>query len=275
MLGVPLGELAALAAAIVIGGVVTGLLAGLFGVGGGAVIVPVLYEIFGALGVADEVRMQLCVGTSLAIIVPTSLRSFLAHRVKGNLPVEIIRRWAPSVIIGLAAGAVIAAVAPSWVFKLAFVVVTSLIAMRMLFGNDNWRFGDTLPGWPLMAAYGFIIGFYSAVMGVGGGSVSTLALMLHGVPIHTAVGISAGIGVLISVLGTVGFMIAGWPQQALMPPFSIGYVSLIGVVLMAPISAYAAPFGARLAHRLPKRRLEIAFGLFLLAVAVRFLISLL
>ena len=275
MLGVPLGELAALAAAIVIGGVVTGLLAGLFGVGGGAVIVPVLYEIFGALGVADEVRMQLCVGTSLAIIVPTSLRSFLAHRAKGNLPVEIIRRWAPSVIIGLASGAVIAAFAPSWVFKLAFVVVTSLIAMRMLFGNDNWRFGDKVPAWPLMDAYGFVIGFYSAVMGVGGGSVSTLALMLHGVPIHTAVGISAGIGVLISVLGTAGFMIAGWPQQALMPPFSIGYVSLLGVVLMAPISAYVAPFGARLAHRLPKRRLEIAFGLFLLAVAIRFVISLL
>ena len=122
------------------------MLAGLFGVGGGAVIVPVLYEIFRVLGVPDEVRMQLCVGTSLAIIVPTSLRSFLAHRAKGNLPVEIIRRWAPSVIVGLVVGGVIAAFAPSWVFKLAFVVVTSLIAMRMLFGNDNWRLGDTLPG---------------------------------------------------------------------------------------------------------------------------------
>jgi uncharacterized membrane protein YfcA len=125
-----------------------------------------------------------------------------------------------------------------------------------------------------MSVYGFIIGFYSAVMGVGGGSVSTLVLMLYGTPIHAAVGISAGIGVLISVLGTVGFMIAGWPQQALMPPLSIGYVSLIGVVLMAPIAAWIAPLGARLAHALPKRRLEIAFGLFLLAVAVRFLISL-
>src|SRR5688500_16054568 len=124
MFGVPLGELAALAAAIVIGGVVTGLLAGLFGVGGGAVIVPVLYEIFRALGVPEEVRMQLCVGTSLAIIVPTSLRSFLAHRANGNLPVEIIRRWAPSIIVGIVTGGVIAAFAPSWVFKLAFVVVT-------------------------------------------------------------------------------------------------------------------------------------------------------
>jgi uncharacterized membrane protein YfcA len=275
MFGVPLGELAALAAAIVLGGVITGLLAGLFGVGGGAVIVPVLYEIFRVLGVPEEVRMQLCVGTSLAIIVPTSLRSFLAHRAKGNLPVEIIRRWAPSVIVGLVSGAVIAAFAPGWVFKLAFVIVASLIAMRMLIGNDKWRLGDALPGAPLMDLYGFVIGFYSAVMGVGGGSVSTLVLMLYGTSIHIAVGISAGIGVLISILGTAGFMIAGWRFQALMPPFSIGYVSLIGVVLMAPIAAYVAPFGARLAHRLPKRRLEIAFGLFLLAVAIRFIVSLL
>jgi uncharacterized membrane protein YfcA len=275
MLGVPLGELAVLAAAIVIGGAITGLLAGLFGVGGGAVIVPVLYEIFRVLGVPEEVRMQLCVGTSLAVIVPTSLRSFLAHRAKGNLPIEIIWRWAPSIIAGIVAGGVIAAFAPSWAFKLAFVVVTSLIAIRMLFGNENWRLGDTLPGPALMAVYGFIIGFYSAVMGVGGGSVSTLVLMLYGTAIHVAVGISAGIGVLISILGTVGFMIAGWPQQALMPPLSIGYVSLIGLALMAPIAAAIAPFGARLAHSMPKRRLEITFGLFLLAVAIRFLISLL
>lgn len=275
MFGVPVGELAALAVAIVVGGIVTGLLAGLFGVGGGAVIVPVLYEIFRALDVPEEVRMQLCVGTSLAIIVPTSLRSFIAHRAKGNLPVEIIRRWAPSVIVGLVVGAVIAAFAPSWVFKLMFAVVTSLIAVRMLFGNDKWRLGDTLPGMGLMSVYGFVVGLYSAVMGVGGGSVATLVMMLYGTPIHVAVGISAGIGVLISVLGTIGFVIAGWPQQALMPPLSVGYVSLIGVALMAPVAAYVAPYGARLAHRLPKRRLEVAFGLFLLAVAVRFLISLL
>jgi uncharacterized membrane protein YfcA len=275
MFGVPLGELAVLAAAIVGGGVVTGLLAGLFGVGGGAVIVPVLYEIFRVLDVAEEVRMQLCVGTSLAIIVPTSLRSFLAHRAKGNLPVDIIRRWVPSVVAGLLAGAVIAAFAPAWLFKLFFVVITSLIGLRMLVGNEGRRLGDTLPGPAAMAAYGFVIGFYSAVMGVGGGSVSTLVLLLYGTPIHTAVGISAGIGVLISVLGTVGFAIAGLPQQAVMPPLSVGYVSLIGVVLMAPVAAYVAPIGARLAHSMPRRRLEIAFGLFLLAVAVRFLVSLL
>ena len=273
--GVPVNELLWLAAAILAGGMVTGIMAGLFGIGGGGIIVPVLYEVFGVLHVSDDVRMQLCIGTSLAIIVPTSLRSFLAHRAKGSLPIGIIRTWAAPVTAGVAVGAVIAAFAPSWVFKLAFVVVASLIALRMLLGNENWRLSDTLPAAPLMMVYGFIIGLYSAVMGVGGGSVSTLFLMLHGTPIHAAVGISAGIGVLISILGTVGFILAGWPYQALLPPLSLGFVSLVGLVLMAPIAAAVAPFGARLAHRLPKRRLEIAFGLFLLAVAIRFTASLL
>jgi uncharacterized membrane protein YfcA len=275
MLGVPLGEIAALAAGIVIGGIVTGILAGLFGVGGGAVIVPVLYEVFRALDVPEEVRMQLCVGTSLAVIVPTSLRSFLAHRAKGALPVEVLRLWALPVVAGILAGSFVAAFAPAWVFKLAFVVVATAVALKMLFANESWRIGDTLPGRPLMTLYGLIIGLYSSLMGVGGGSVSTMFLMLHGVPIHAAVGVSAGVGVIISVTGTVGFMLAGLPQQALLPPLSIGYVSLIGFVLMAPITTALVPLGARFAHSLPKRKLEIAFGLFLLAVAVRFVVSLL
>jgi uncharacterized membrane protein YfcA len=275
MLGVPLGEIALLAAAIVGGGVVTGLLAGLFGIGGGAIIVPVLYEIFRAFGVAEEVRMQLCVGTSLAIIVPTSIRSFLSHRARGALPVEVLRQWALPLVGAIAVGAAIAAFAPVWVFKLAFAIVTGLIATRMFFGNENWRLGAVLPGRLAMAGYGFIIGLYSAVIGAGGGSVSTMVLMLYGTPIHTAVGISAGVGVIISVVGTIGYVLAGLTQQELLPALSLGYVSLIGFVLMAPISTAMAPLGARLAHQLPKRRLEIAFGVFLLAVALRFVVSLL
>jgi uncharacterized membrane protein YfcA len=274
MFGVPIGELSALAAAIIAGGVVTGLLAGLFGIGGGAIIVPVLYEIFRAFGVAEEVRMQLCVGTSLAIIVPTSIQSFLSHRARGDLPLQALRLWALPLLAAIVVGAGIAAFAPAWVFKLAFAVVTGLIAARMFFGNDKWRLGDTLPGGLAMAGYGFIIGLYAAVIGAGGGSVSTMVLMLYGTPIHVAVGVSAGVGVIISVIGTIGYALAGLPQQALLPPLSLGFVSLIGFVLMAPISTAAAPLGARLAHRMTKRRLEIAFGVFLSAVALRFLASL-
>lgn len=274
MFGIPAGELALLVVAILIGGALTGLLAGLFGVGGGAIIVPVLYEIFRIVGVADDIRMQLCVGTSLAIIIPTSLRSFAAHRAQGNLPIGILQTWIVPIVIGVISGGLLAAVAPSSLFKSAFVVMAFMLSAKFLFPTNTWRLGKTLPGLPLMWIYGMFIGFYSALMGVGGGAVAIVILTLYGQPIHTAVGISAGIGVIISLVGTTGFVIAGLPHQALMPPLSLGYVSLIGFALMAPVSAFAAPYGARIAHRLPRRKLEVAFGIFLSLVGVRFIISL-
>ncbi|MGD9923260.1 MAG: sulfite exporter TauE/SafE family protein [Pseudorhodoplanes sp.] len=275
MFGIPAGELALLAVAIVVGGVLTGLLAGLFGVGGGAVIVPVLYEIFRILGVSEDIRVQLCVGTSLAIIIPTSIRSYLAHRARGTLPKGVLKAWIAPITAGVMVGGVVAAVAPAAVFKTFFAVMAFLLGGKFLFARDGWRIADTLPGRLLMSVYGVFIGFYSAMMGVGGGAVSVLILSLYGQPIHTAVGISAGVGVVISLIGTVGFIIAGLPHQALMPPFSVGYVSLLGVALMAPVSALVAPYGARIAHALSRRKLERAFGIFLWIVAIRFIVSLL
>jgi uncharacterized membrane protein YfcA len=274
MFGVPVGELAALAAAIAGGGALTGLLAGLFGVGGGGVIVPILYEVFGALGVSDDVRMQLCVGTSLAIIVPTTLRSYFTHRAEGVGLHDVVRTWTVPAIIGVATGAAIAAVAPGAVFKAAFAVIAGTIAAKLFFGRDNWKLGDELPGRGPMLAYGYLVGLCSSLMGVSGGSVSNMILTLYGKSIHTAVATSAGLGVPIAIAGTIGFMLAGLPHQAQMPPLSIGYVSVLGFVLMAPISSFVAGYGARLAHATPKRRLEIIFGLFLATMSVRFLVSL-
>jgi uncharacterized membrane protein YfcA len=273
-LGASAGELALLAAAILVGGVITGILAGLFGIGGGAVIVPVLYEVFRILGVPDEVRMQLCVGTSLAIIVPTTIQSYRAHRAKGAVIENIVRQWALPAIVGVGVGSVLAAFAPGAVFKLAFVVIASVIAAKLLFGRESWRVADALPGRVAMAGYGFLVGLCSALMGVSGGSVSNMVLTLYGKPLHNAVATSAGLGVPITIAGTVGYMLAGLPHQALLPPLSIGFVSLVGLVLMAPVSSFTAGYGARLAHALSKRRLEIAFGIFLLAVSARFLASL-
>jgi uncharacterized membrane protein YfcA len=271
---VSLGELAWLAAAILAAGVVTGILAGLFGIGGGAIIVPVLYEVFRILGVTEGVRMQLCIGTSLAIIVPTSMRSYLAHREMDSGIRDVVRRWAWPAIAGVAVGSVLAAVAPSAVFKIVFIVVVSLIAIRLLFGRDSWRIADELPGRLAMACYGFVVGLCSSLMGVSGGSLSNLVLMLYGRPIHNAVAISAGLGVPISLAGTAGYVLAGIKYQELLPAFSIGFVSLIGVLLMAPVSSFMASYGARLAHALSKRRLEVALSIFLLLAAARFIVSL-
>jgi uncharacterized protein len=268
-----MGELAWLAASVIAAGVVTGILAGLFGIGGGAVIVPVLFEVFRLLGVPEAVRMQLCIGTALAIIVPTALRSYRAHQARGFVLPEIVRRWALPAMAGVAVGSVLAALAPPDTFKAAFVLIACLIAAKLLVGG-GWVLGSELPGAAAMTGYGFAIGLGSSLMGIAGGSLVTMVLTLYGKPIHNAVATAAGLGVPITIAGAIGYILAGLPHQALLPPLSLGFVSVIGVVLIAPVSSWVAPFGARLSHRLPKRTLEIGFGLFLLLVAANFLASL-
>jgi uncharacterized membrane protein YfcA len=272
--GIPLSELAWLAAVIVAGGVVSGFLAGLFGIGGGAIIVPVLYEVFRVIGVPDEIRMQLCIGTSLAIIIPTTIRSYVAHRARGAVMPDVLRIWMIPMVAGVGLGSALATFAPQSVFKIAFIVLAAIIAARLLFGGDRWRLGDELPGKAGMIAYGLGIGLAGSLMGVSGGSMSTMVLTLYGKPIHAAVGTAAGLGVPLTIAGTLGYVLAGLPHQALTPPLSLGFVSLIGVALMAPVSSWVAIFGVRAAHALPKRQLEIAFGIFLLLVSIRFVISL-
>jgi uncharacterized membrane protein YfcA len=274
MLDASWSELAWLALAVIAAGIVTGLLAGLFGIGGGAVIVPVLFEIFRILGVPDAVRMQLCIGTSLAVIIPTVLRSYRAHQARGLVIPEVVRVWTLPAIVGVALGAAIAAVAPAAIFKIAFVVIVSVIAAKLLLAGDRWQVSDDLPGRPAMIGYGFAIGLGSSLMGISGGSLATMVLTLYGTPIHNAVATSAGIGVPIAIAGTIGYIAAGLPHQALLPPLSVGFVSVIGVAAIAPISSWVAPLGAWIAHALPKRWLEIAFGLFVLLAAARFLASL-
>ena len=272
--GVPLAELGWLAAAVVIAGIVTGLLAGLFGIGGGAIIVPVLFEIFRLFGVPEGIRMQLCIGTSLAIIVPTAIRSFRQHLESGQVIPEVVRFWAVPSVAGVAIGSVAAAFAPAGLFKLAFVLIAGINAAKLLFAGDRWALGSELPGRGGMAGYGFVVGLASSLMGISGGSLVTMVLTLYGQPIHRSVATASGVGVPITMAGTFGYILAGLPHQAMLPPLSLGFVSVIGVALIAPISSFVAPFGARLAHMLPRRRLEIAFGVFLLVVSARFVLSL-
>ena len=274
LFGISVGELMLLAGAILIAGIISGLLAGLFGIGGSTVIIPVLYEIFRLLEVPDDVRMQLSIGTALAVTVPTTMRAYFAHRAQGAVLDDALRVWIVPATLGVVIGSYIAYVAPGAVFKAAFILFALFMSMRFLLGRDSWKVDDKLPGTPLMAAAGVVFGSLATLVGVAGGSLSTLFLTLYGVPFHTAVATSSGLGVIIGVPASIGYMIAGWPHQAIMPPLSVGFVSILGVLLIAPASVLAAPYGARLAHRLPKRKLEVAFGLFLLLIALRFAASL-
>jgi len=271
MSGISPGEFALLILALLGAGIITGLLAGMFGVGGGAVIVPVLYQIFVFLDVPEAVRMHLAVGTSLAIIIPTSVQSFRAHFAKGKVMMDVLTIWAVPVVLSVLLGGVIAAYAPPILLKLVFVLVAGSNATKLLVGREDWRIAQELPGTGAMRAYGVLIGLASSLMGIGGGAISNMILTLYNKPIHQAVATSSGLGILISVPGALSYMAAGWSKLPLLPPFSVGFVSLLGFILIAPTSTLVAPFGAKIAHAMPKRRLEIAFGGFLLIVCARFI----
>jgi len=280
--GLDVTELIELALMLVAVGALAGFFAGIFGIGGGAVLVPVFYECFRLAGVPLEVRMPLCIGTSLAIIIPTSIRSFRAHHARGAVDMEILRIWWLPVVIGVIAGSITARYAPERLFKIVFVGVAWSAAARLLLARDNWKLGDDLPRGPLMRLYGFVVGLLSTLMGIGGGLFSNLLMTFYGRPIHQAVATSSALAVLISIPGALGYVYAGWPAAAHYPdvaalqwPFALGYVSLIGAVLVMPTSLLTAPLGVRAAHAMSKRGLEIAFGCYLFIVGSRFVISLL
>jgi uncharacterized membrane protein YfcA len=262
-------------------GAVAGFLAGLFGIGGGAVLVPVFYECFRLAGVPLEVRMPLCIGTSLAVIIPTSIRSFRAHFLRGAVDTEIIRAWWLTIVLGVIAGSVTARYAPERLFKYVFVAVAWSAATRLLLAREGWRFGDDVPTGFLMKIYGFFVGLFSTLMGVGGGLFSNLLMTFYGRPIHQAVATSSALAVLISIPGAIGYIYAGWPAAehfpnvaALQWPFALGYVSLNAAVVVMPTSLATAPLGVMAAHAMSKRRLETAFGCYLFVVGGRFVISL-
>ena len=275
-------ELVELALLLVFVGAASGFLAGIFGIGGGAVLVPVFYECFRLVGVPLEVRMPLCIGTSLAIIIPTSISSFRAHYRRGAVDMEILKLWWLPVIIGVVAGSVTARYSPERLFKIVFVCVAWSAAVRLFLARDNWKFGDVMPTGPLTRVYGFFIGLLSTLMGVGGGLFANLLMTFYGRPIHQAVATSSALAVLISIPGAIGYVYAGWPAAARFPdiaalqvPFALGYVSLIGALVVMPTTLLTAPLGVRAAHALSKRNLELAFGCYLFIVGGRFVISLL
>ncbi len=266
-------ELVGLVVALIVCGAISGLLAGIFGIGGGAIIVPVLYQALAALGVDDAVRMHVSIGSSLAIIAPTSIRSFMEHRRRGAVDMQLMASWLVPVPLGVAAASYVASMLSGTTLRAIFAAFAALVSIRLLFGRESWRIADDLPGNPLRTLVGAFTGFISGLLGIGGGVVTNTFMTLYGRPIHQAVATSAGIGALISLPGIVGYVWAGWGDIAL-PPFSAGFVNLVAVLLVIPVSVLVAPVGVRIAHALSKRQLEVGFGLFLLAVSVRFAISL-
>lgn len=266
------GTLLIMAAALIAVGALSGFLAGLFGIGGGAVVVIILFETFSALGVDPSLRMHLATGTSLAVLAPTSYSSFRAHYARGAVDMDFVRRLAPPIILGVIGGILIAKNTGGYFLKIVWIVMGSTLALRMAIGRDDWRLGSEIPKNRLVEAYGTFVGLISSLMSIGGGAYMTLLMTLYGRPLRQAVGTSSAFGPLIAVPAMLGFVWAGWGVPG-RPPASLGYVSLVGAAIVTPAGMLAAPYGAKLAHNWPKRRLELAFSVFMGSVVLRYLVS--
>ena len=267
-------EVAGLVLALAGAGLVAGVLAGLFGIGGGAVLVPIFYQVFGIVGVEDSLRMHLSVGTSLAIIVPTSIRSFLSHRAKGAVDMELLKSYVFAIPTGVLLATLVFASISGSGLRIVFAVISILVGLRLILNRPGWRIGDDLPTGVARFGIGAIIGFLSTLMGIGGGVLNNTFMTLFNRPIHQAVATSAGVGVLISIPGFIGSIWAGWGEAGL-PFLSTGFVNWLAVALIIPITLLVAPLGVRLAHGLKKRQLEVSFGIFMFVVAARFFYSVL
>ena len=265
-----LTNLLPLALAMLLTGAVGGVLAGLLGVGGGIVIVPVLDAALGILDVDPAIRMHVAVATSLATIIPTSISSSRAHRARGAVDMDLVKLWGPFVFAGSIIGTILAARIGSDVLSLVFGIVALLVAIKMMLPLEDVHLSEDVPRGLLAPITPLGIGGLSSMMGIGGGTLSVPVLTLMNQAIHRAVGTAALFGLLISLPGAIGFIIGGW-QDSRLPPGSLGYVNVIGFLLISPVTVLTAPLGARLAHRLGRRQLSLAFGLFLLIVAVRML----
>ena len=258
------------ALAALFAGSVSGFLAGLFGVGGANVLVLALYELFRVFEIPDSIRMQTCIGTSLAILGPTSLRTYLAYRAHGVAASGVLRAWTVPVLAGVACACIAAFFTPAAMFKLIYLAFLIVMAAQPMLERGLARL-RAKPNYAITAGFGFLVGVVSALTGTGGAVLTTFFLTICGQSVYGVAASSAGVGALIGVPGAIGFAVAGLQQQALMPPFSIGYVSLIGAALILPASVLAAIYGTAMAQNMPRRGLEIAFAIFVVSAAIRLL----
>jgi uncharacterized membrane protein YfcA len=267
----PVSTLAVLVALAALAGIFGGLLAGLLGVGGGIVIVPLIELAFAGAGVDASQTMHLAVATSMATIVPTSIASSRAPARRGAVDHATVRRWSAFIAVGALVGAVVATRLGGRVLAALFAVLALAVAARMLIGRDALR-ADAPPVAPAAnPALPFGIGILSALLGIGGGTLSVPVLTARGLSIHEAVGTAARLGLAISVPATIGYLVLP-AERELMPPWTVGYVNLPAFALVSTLTWFAAPWGARLAHRASRTLLSRAFAVFLLAVAVRMIL---
>jgi uncharacterized membrane protein YfcA len=255
---------------LMVTGVFSGVAAGLLGIGGGAIIVPALSTALLWLGYDADVVQHVAVGTSLAIIIPTGIMSARSHHKRGALDMKVLRLWVPFIVVGTFVGGLLAGYFSGDVLRVVFAVMAFLIAGNIVFGWQTKVMGHLKSSALTHRISALVVGYISSLMGIGGGSLTVPTLVAFGASMHLAVGTSAAIGVAIAISGTLGFLISGWGVADL-PPFSLGYINVVALVLVAVLAAACAPLGAALAHKLDQKTLKYVFAAFLVLVGLNML----
>ena len=262
--------LLSMGALLLVIGAFAGVLAGLLGVGGGIILVPAFFYAFQTLGYGGEQLMQVCLATSLATIIVTSLRSVLSHNKKGAVQWDILRTWAPGIAVGAIIGVAVAANLRSGVLQAIFGVLGVCVGLYMGLGRAHWRLADAMPTGLRRAVMSPVVGFLSVLMGIGGGSFGVPVMALHGVTIHRAVATAAGFGVLIAVPSVAGFLLLDIAAES-RPPYTVGAVNLVAFGIVIAMTLITAPIGARLAHAMDPKPLKRVFAVFLTLIALNML----
>jgi uncharacterized membrane protein YfcA len=259
--------------ALVATGIFAGILAGLLGVGGGIVIVPVLFFLFQGFGVSPESAMLVATATSLATIVPTSISSIYSHNKKGNVDFELLKRWVAFIFVGVLAGSWLVTRIEGTVLTLLFGVIATFSALNMLFRTGKSALYQQLPNTAGQSVMGAFIGFFSAMVGIGGGTISVPLLTLYNYPAHKAVGTAAAIGLIISLPSALTMLVLGnTPSDA--PAGTFGLINLTALLCIVPLTVLFAPVGASLAAKLDAVKLKKIFAIVLLFTGLRMLAQL-
>ena len=250
-------------------GAFAGVLAGLLGVGGGIVLVPAFFYAFQMLGYDGPQLMQMCLATSLATIIVTSVRSVHSHNKKGAVDWDILRGWAPGIAVGAVLGMLVVSQLRSTTLQAIFGILALIVGVYMSFGRAEWRLGQVMPKGPLRLILSPSVGFMSVLMGIGGGSFGVPLMALFNTPIHRAVATAAGFGVVIAVPAVIGFLFVDMQMEV--PPFTIGAVNFVAFFVIIAMTLITAPWGVKLAHAMDAKPLKRAFGVFLVLVALNML----
>lgn len=249
-------------------GAFAGVIAGLLGVGGGIVLVPGFFYAFSFLGFGSDQLMQVCIATSLATIIVTSVRSTISHHRKGAVDWDVLKTWGPYIASGALAGFFLAASLKSVALQAIFGGLALIAGLYMAFGRAEWRLGASLPTGALRAVEGGALGFFSSLMGIGGGTFGVPMMSLYAFPIHRAVATAAGFGLIIAIPSAIAFLLL--PVQNA-PPYTVGAVNLPAFLIIIAMTLITTPYGVALAHRMDARPLKRAFAIFITLVALNML----